>query len=345
MHKLLFFLIIPLLSFSQMREKPVLFSHKGDYIHVFSKFSFPESWRGFNREELVSYDQKNYNIGSTYLLKEGKKIVAKINIYIYPSEATNENLREQFNAFKIVVNRNATNAPNLIPEFVKLKSDKIVVSGIRSSFDYNIMIPDFFKGQKEQKNSSMFSLYDCGLWNIKFRMTSEKYDATKLKEFEQSFVNSFKLLEIADNNAFDNKTKVNIVISKTAQRDSLMLKSIITEAEAKKEWLSKNKSINELSSGVNDFDIEASVYALEELVKFYETNKDKWTATDETKQYLEEISRIVKSNKIKDFVYDRTEGVVIYDEGEKNKSDYYDFKLKSDINEATKELMYKIYYE
>ncbi len=328
-----------------MREKPVLFSHKGDYIHVFSKFSFPESWRGFNREELVSYDQKNYNIGSTYLLKEGKKIVAKINIYIYPSEATNENLREQFNAFKIVVNRNATNAPNLIPEFVKLKSDKIVVSGIRSSFDYNIMIPDFFKGQKEQKNSSMFSLYDCGLWNIKFRMTSEKYDATKLKEFEQSFVNSFKLLEIADNNAFDNKTKVNIVISKTAQRDSLMLKSIITEAEAKKEWLSKNKSINELSSGVNDFDIEASVYALEELVKFYETNKDKWTATDETKQYLEEISRIVKSNKIKDFVYDRTEGVVIYDEGEKNKSDYYDFKLKSDINEATKELMYKIYYE
>ena len=345
MHKLLFFLIIPLLSFSQMREKPVLFPHKGDYIHVFSKFSFPESWRGFNREELVSYDQKNYNIGSTYLLKEGKKIVAKINIYIYPSEATNENLREQFNAFKIVVNRNATNAPNLIPEFVKLKSDKIVVSGIRSSFDYNIMIPDFFKGQKEQKNSSMFSLYDCGLWNIKFRMTSEKYDATKLKEFEQSFVNSFKLLEIADNNAFDNKTKVNIVISKTAQRDSLMLKSIITEAEAKKEWLSKNKSINELSSGVNDFDIEASVYALEELVKFYETNKDKWTATDETKQYLEEISRIVKSNKIKDFVYDRTEGVVIYDEGEKNKSDYYDFKLKSDINEATKELMYKIYYE
>ena len=345
MHKLLFFLIIPLLSFSQMREKPVLFSHKGDYIHVFSKFSFPESWRGFNREELVSYDQKNYNIGSTYLLKEGKKIVAKINIYIYRSEATNENLREQFNAFKIVVNRNATNAPNLIPEFVKLKSDKIVVSGIRSSFDYNIMIPDFFKGQKEQKNSSMFSLYDCGLWNIKFRMTSEKYDATKLKEFEQSFVNSFKLLEIADNNAFDNKTKVNIVISKTAQRDSLMLKSIITEAEAKKEWLSKNKSINELSSGVNDFDIEASVYALEELVKFYETNKDKWTATDETKQYLEEISRIVKSNKIKDFVYDRTEGVVIYDEGEKNKSDYYDFKLKSDINEATKELMYKIYYE
>lgn len=328
-----------------MREKPLLFSHKEDYIHVFSKFSFPENWQGFNREELVSYDQKNYNIGSTYLLKEGKKIVAKINIYIYPSEATNENLREQFNAFKTVINRNATNVPILIPEFVKLKSDKIVVSGIRCSFDYNIMIPDFFKGQKEQKNSSLFSLYDCGLWNIKFRMTSEKYDATKLKEFEQSFVNSFKLLEIADNNAFDNKTKVNIVISKTAQRDSLMLKSIIKEAEAKKEWLSKNKSINELSSGVNDFDIEASVYALEELVKFYETNKDKWTATDETKQYLEEISRIVKSNKTKDFVYDRTEGVVIYDEGEKNKSDYYDFKLKSDINEATKELMYKIYYE
>ena len=345
MYKFLLFFIIPFLSFSQMREKPLLFSHKGEYIHTFSKFAFPDYWQGFNREELVSYDQKNYNIGSTYLLKDGKKLVAKINIYIYPSEATNENLREQFNAFKIAVNRNATNAPNLIPEFLKLENEKVAVSGIRSVFDYNLMIPDFFKGQKEQKNTSLFSLYDCGVWNIKFRMTSEKLDASKLKDFEQSFVNSFKLLEVAKNNAFDDKTKVNIVISKTAQRDSLMLKSIITEAEAKKEWLSKNKSINELSSGINDFNIEASIYALDELVKFYEANKNKWTATDETKQYLEEISRIVKANKTKDFIYDRTEGVVIYDEGEKNKSDYFDFKLKNNINEALKELMYKIYYE
>jgi hypothetical protein len=75
--------------------------------------------------------------GSTYLLKDGKKLVAKINIYIYPSEATNENLREQFNAFKIAVNRNATNAPNLIPEFLKLENEKVAVSGIRSVFDYN----------------------------------------------------------------------------------------------------------------------------------------------------------------------------------------------------------------
>jgi uncharacterized phage-like protein YoqJ len=53
----------------------------------------------------------------------------------------------------------------------------------------------------------------------------------------------------------------------------------------------------------------------------------------------------LQATKIKDFIYDRTEGVVIYDEGEKNKSDYFDFKLKNNINEALKELMYKIYYE
>lgn len=345
MYKILLFFIIPFLSFSQMREKPLLFSHKGEYVHVYSKFSFPENWRGFNREELVSFDQKNYNIGSTYLLKEGKKNVAKINIYIYPSEATNENLREQFNAFKIVVNRNATNNPSLTPEFVKLKNDKVVVSGIKCIFDYNLMIPDFFKGEKEQKNKSLFSLYDCGAWNIKFRMTSETYDATKLKEFEQSFVNSFKLLEITENNIFGNKTKVNIVISKTAQRDSLMLKSIIAEAEAKKAWLSKNKSINELSTGINDFEIEAHVFALEEMMKFYEENKNKWEATNETKQYLEEISRILKAGKTKDFIYERTEGVINYSEGEKNKDSYFDFKLKNDINEPAKEILYKIYYE
>ena len=49
MYKFLLFFLIPFLSFSQMREKPLLFSHKGEYIHTFSKFAFPDYWEGFNK--------------------------------------------------------------------------------------------------------------------------------------------------------------------------------------------------------------------------------------------------------------------------------------------------------
>lgn len=343
MKKIILLLLIPLFSLAQLRKNPVELKTDLDFTHI-SKFVFPSKWKDFKRTKVVSYDEKNYNIGVSYSLKEGKKNTT-VSIYIYPSDASNENLREQFLSFREVINTNAQNHSKLNPEFVKLNSEHYIISGIRSTFDYDILIPDFFKGQKIQKNKSIISIYDCGIFNVKFRMTSDALQESQLKMYENNFTEDFNISSLAERYPFDNDTKINLIISKTAQRDSLMIKSIITEAEAKKAWLTKNKSEKEFPTGINDFEIDSHVFALEELVKFYETNKNKWEASKETIKFLDEITKIVKENKTKDFIYEKTEGIIIYPDGENNINSYIDFKNKNNISEASKELMYKIAYQ
>lgn len=339
---LFLFAILFNLSYSQQRNQPTEIKSKSDFTHK-TGIIFPKEWNGFKRDRLVSYDQGNNNIGVTYYFKANKNIT-NISIYIYPAEVSNENLRDQFLSFKTVVHRNSTNQPDISPEFVKLKSDKVIVKGLKSYFDYNLIVPDFMKGQKEQVNKSFFAVYDCGKWNIKFRISVENGNLDRLKQLESSLISNFDPVKIAEKYPLEDGKNANILVSKTAQRDSLMLKAIIDEAETKKEWLNTNKSIEELSSGISDFEIESHVSSIQQKLKFYNENKDKTKGSDVTKSYFENLNKIVDNGFLKDFIYAQTFGVVIYPEGEKRKTLYADFLRQNNIPDDIIELMYRIYY-
>lgn len=339
---LFFFILVYNFCFSQQRNQPLEIKSNSDFTHITGAI-FPKEWNGFKRDRLVSYDAKNYNIGATYYFKANKK-VTNVSIYIYPAEVSNENLRDQFLSFKEVVNRNATNHPEILPEFVKLKSKEVIVNGLKSYFDYNIIVPDFMKGQKDQNNKSLFSVYDCGKWNVKFRISVENGDFERVKQLENAVMASFEPIKIAEKYQLEGGKNAEILISKTAQRDSLMLKSTIEEAEAKKEWLNTNKSIEELSAGFSDFEIESYISAIQTKLKFYTENKDKVTGSEKTKNYFENLQKIVDNGFLKDFIYSQTFGVVVYPDGENRKNLYYDFLKQNNIPEDIIELMYKIYY-
>lgn len=343
MRKLLFlFILIYNFCSSQQRNQPVEIKTSSDYTHT-TGVIFPKEWNGFKRDRLVSYDTKNYNVGVTYYFKANKKIT-NISIYIYPAEVSNENLRDQFLSFKEVVNRNATNHPEISPEFVKLKSEKVIVNGLKSYFDYNIIVPDFMKGQKDQNNKSLFSVYDCGKWNVKFRISVENGDFERVKQLENAVMASFEPIKIAEKYQLEGGKNAEILISKTAQRDSLMLKSTIEEAEAKKEWLNANKSAEELSAGFSDFEIESYISAIQQKLKFYNDNKDKIIGNEKTKIYFESLQKIIENGFLKDFIYSQTFGVIIYPDGENRKNLYSDFIKQNNIPEDIIELMYRIYY-
>ncbi|TDX86240.1 hypothetical protein [Epilithonimonas xixisoli] len=343
MRKFLFLLVLIYnFCFSQQRNQPLEIKSNTDFTHK-TGVKFPKEWNGFKRDRLVSYDTNNYNIGATYYFKANKK-VTNISIYIYPAEVSNENLRDQFLSFKTIVNRNATNHPEISPEFVILKSEKVIVNGVKSYFDYNIIVPDFMKGQKDQNNKSLFSVYDCGKWNVKFRVSVENGDFERVKQLENALMVSFEPIIIAEKYLLESGENAKILVSKTAQRDSLMLKSTIEEAETKKEWLNTNKSVAELSSGFSDFEIESSIDAIQQKLKFYNENKDKITGSEETKKYFDNLQKIIDNGFLKDFIYSQTFGVVIYPEGENRKSLFNDFINQNNIPEDIIELMYKIYY-
>ncbi|MBV6880099.1 hypothetical protein NG800_007490 [Epilithonimonas ginsengisoli] len=339
---LLLFILIYNFCLSQQRDQPLEIKSNADFIHK-TGVIFPKEWNGLKRDRLVSYDKNNDNVGATYYFKANKK-VTNISIYIYPAEVSNENLRDQFLSFKTVVNRNATNQPDISPEFVKLKSEKVVINGLKSYFDYNIIVPDFMKGQKEQKNKSFFSVYDCGKWNVKFRISVEDGDFDRVKQLEKALIAYFEPVKIAEKYQIESGKNAEILISKTAQRDSLMLKSTIEESEAKKEWLNTNKSAAELSAGFSDFEIESHVSAIQHKLKFYNEKKDKIAGSEETKKYFENLQKIYDNGYLKDFIYSQTFGVVIYPDGENRKNLYSDFVKQNNIPQDIIELMYRIYY-
>ncbi len=343
MRKFIFlFIVLYNFCFSQQRNQPLEIKSNTGFTHK-TGVIFPKEWNGFKRDRLVSYDKNNDNVGATYYFKANKKIT-NISIYIYPADVSNENLRDQFLSFKTIVNRNATNHPEISPEFVKLKSEKVIVNGLKSYFDYNIIVPDFMKGQKDQNNKSLFSVYDCGKWNVKFRVSVENGDFERVKQLENTLMASFDPVKIAEKNAIESGKNAEILISKTAQRDSLMLKSTIEEAEVKKEWLNTNKSIAELSTGFSDFEIESYIDAIQHKLRFYNENKDKVTGSEATKNYFENLQKIVDNGFLKDFIYSQTFGIVIYPDGENRKNLYSDFIKQNNIPENIIELMYKIYY-
>ena len=341
------FLIIFLFMFgsltAQNKNGPREIKSEKDYIHQKTKVVFPKTLLGFQRVRLVSYDQMGNDVGGSYQLKIGKKVTT-MSIYIYPADISSENLRDQFLSFNVAVNKNALNEQVLKPEFVKIKSEKAIVNGIKTFFDYNLMIPDFMKGQKEQINKSMFSVYDCGKWNIKFRITSESYDEFRLNHVEKLLLALFNPLKIAEENSLEEGGAPKIIISKTAQRDSLMVKSTIAEADSKVEWLNKNKSVAELSTGLSDFDLEAHEYAIMEKLKFYNENKANLAESFATNEYFTGLQKIYDNGYLKDFIYSQTFGVVDFPEGESRSIAYKNFLTTNNISEDVRELMYKIYY-
>lgn len=343
--KLFFLLSIFVSSFflSQVRKQPLEIKSKTDFTHSSTKSVFPETLLGYKRKLLVSYDEKNYNIGSSYELKEGKK-TSIISVYLYPAEVSNENLREQYASFTVAIDRNSQNKPVLKPEMIQLKSENAIVNGIMTVFPYQTLLPDFFKGVKTQDHQSLLSVYDAGKWNIKFRVTSEFEDSDRLRVIERSLVDYFKPIAIAEAFSLKNSGTPDIVISKTAQRDSLMLKSTIAEAEAKKNWLGENKTEAELMLGLSDFEMDSHVFALKEKLNFYKENKGKLEETEPTRKYFESLELIFDNGFMEDYIFKKSFGVVKYPEGESRRAVYNEFIQKHEIPEEVDELLFKIYF-
>lgn len=340
---LLIFWIFPVFTKAQKSFQPLEIKSSKDYIHPGTKVVFPTTLLGFKRKRIIAYDKSYKNIGASYELKVDKKPTA-ISIYIYPAEISNENLREQFFAFNAAVQQNSPNLEYLKPQLIKLSSEKSTVNGILSTFDYDLIVPDFFKGQREQNNKSLFSVYDCGKWNIKFRITSEGENEARLLQIEKLVVTAFDPAKIAEENLINIGSKPSIEISKTAQRDSLMLKSTIAEAEAKVDWFAKNKTEGELSTGLSDFEIESHEFAMAEKLKFFVENKEKLESSPETNEYFKSLQTIAEKGYLKDFIYDQALGIINYPEGESRRKEYKIFTENNSFPVNLTEQLYRIYY-
>jgi len=333
------------LSFSQKRNEPVSLQIKGDYTHLPTSAVFPLLWAGFQREEIVSYDQQNKHIVVSYVQQKNKKSKTVLILYVYPKKSVdNQLLRDEFAVYETVLNQNSNKSVNLKPMFGNISNDKVKVNYIYSLFDHAMGERDFFKGVKYTDKKSLLAIYECGGWGFKIRVSSDEMTNDQLTELKTKAETYFSALDIAAHKPLPISHTPDIILSPVIKRDSMMINAVIAAAESKIKWLGEHADKKELLTGFNDMNIESEIYSIEKMIEFYKAHEKDWPMHADTKKYFDEIISIKDNGKIKDYLYDKYNRLIQYDEGEGKKDEYLQFKTDKNITENTNEIFYKIYY-
>lgn len=343
---LIIFAFYSTLFLSQKRNEPINLQIKGDYTHISTSVIFPLLWFGFQREEIVSYDLQNKHIVVSYVQQKSKKSKTVLTLYIYPKKyVDNQLLRDEFAVYETVLNQNSNKSVDLKPMFGSISNDQVKVHYIYSIFDHAMGERDFFKGIKYTDKKSLLSIYECGGWGFKIRGSSDEMTNDQLSELKTKAETYFGVLDIATKKPLPISHTPDIILSPVLKRDSMMTNAVIASAYAKIKWLEENADKKELLTGFNDMNIESEVYAINKMIEFYKTHEKEWPMQEDTKKYFGEIIRLADNGKIKDYLYDRYNRLIRYDEGEAKKDKYLQFKTDKNITENTNEILYKIYYK
>ncbi len=339
------FSLLYTLFFTQNRKEPVKLAIKGDFTHISTSVIFPLLWSGFQRESIYSYDMQNKHVAVSYVQEEGKKNKTALTLYVYPIKSIdNQLLRSEFSTYEYVLNQNSNKGVDLKPLFGNISNDRVKVNYIYSVFDHSMGERDFFKGVKYTDKKSLISIYECGGWRFKIRISSDHMTADQLAEMKNKIENYFSILEVASKKPLPIDQAPDIILSPVIKRDTMMIRSTIAAAEAKKEWLGTNLEKKELLAGFNDMKIDSEVYAIEKMIEFYKAHEKDWPIHEDTKKYFNEMIRIADSGKIKDHIYAKYNRLIQYDEGDARTDDYIQFKIDNHISEDTNQIFYKLYY-
>ena len=168
---ILFLLIlIPCLCFSQQSIRKI--KVKDDtYHHSQTGFAFPKEVSDFDREDVYAFDRKKENVGANYLSGS-----TKVSVFVYPAYDGYEDRlrREFFRTLEEILASENNEGKHFLVQCVSHEAGQYPIHGLLAEFDY--------KGQK-----SLVSLYECGHWWMKFRITDNGRQDTSLDSVEEQF--------------------------------------------------------------------------------------------------------------------------------------------------------------
>jgi hypothetical protein len=73
--------------------------------------------------------------------------------------------------------------------------------------------PDFFRGTKYTEKKSLLSIYECGGWSFKIRVSSDDMTKDQLAELKDKIENYFELLIIATKRPLPIEKMPDIILS------------------------------------------------------------------------------------------------------------------------------------
>ena len=267
---------------------------KGDYTHLLTQFVFPTKIEGFQRANIYSFDKKNENVGVVY---ENNKTTA--TLYVYPAGNGDENrLRnEYFTSMQSIANvtRNGINATQHVIQY----KGNYICNGI------NAVVKD-----KHSYNS--LTLYECGKWFFKIRITSDNLDSLYLSEFEQKLINQFEPSKLTALNPFNSEVSVHVAPA-VVRSDSIFFGSVLGYTLEKVKWTLDSIPENERASGFPSIHLGMHIAALKAFLSFQKEKCQTCTATAETKQMLSELQEILDKGFLEEFILDRHKMLLNFD--------------------------------
>ncbi|PVX45038.1 hypothetical protein C8C85_0801 [Flavobacterium sp. 103] len=300
----------------QERKSPKKIKVNGDYVHSETKTNFPEIFDVYKRIDVYSFDKQDENIGVTYENETSDKKTT-ISIYIYPTnEATEDRLRnEYFNSMQSIANF-SKNGINATQKLIRKVGDKYICNGIKAEM-------------KNDKNEiTQLSLFECGNWFYKIRLTTNELDTNQVENVEKKIVEKFEPTRLTGTKLLN--TKATIIFAKAVMRDSTMLGSVMGGALKKLAWANENIKENERLSGFPDLYLEMQIESIKEIVAF--ETKHKFKTLDSTREYLDQYNEIINAGFLAEYLMEKNNMLMIVPENIKlNFTAYEEWKKNHPI--------------
>lgn len=298
----------------------------GAYIHPYARMVFPERLDVYPRIDIYAFDARKTDIGVVYKDKSNQ---TEIVVYVYPAGVGYEG--------------------RLRTEYQKsLQSVALVSFGVHASqhvvrHQGEKYICNGFQAVMRDANSTYNSLtvYECGEWFLKVRVTSTILDSAQVVALEQKIYTQFDPTKLTEVSPLNVKAKGSF--SKAAYRDSVLLGSAMLAAKEKINWASVHVAENERASGFPDLYLDMHVAALRAFMQFQYIGK--FNMTNPTRKYLDDLQLITEAGFLSEFVMDQFGMILILPEKAlTNYEAYLDWKQNQKITVDLNQMLYVISY-
>ena len=281
-------ILFPYVCFSQRNIKV-----KGNtYLHRKTGFELPKEIGKFNRSDIHAFDRKKEDIGANYV--DGS---TKVSVYVYPAyEGYEDRLRREFfRTLYEIVAVNDTEEQEFAIKCISHHSGQYLIHGLLTNFIYN--------GKK-----SLFSLYECGHWWLKFRITDNNSNETSLDPIEAQFRNSLDPSILISSNPLN--VKVTVSFQKTAFRDSLMLGCVMGQALEKVKWMKENMDSLELQAGIPSLYLDYNIAGVDGAIDFVQKHPE-MSSSSATNEMLDFLIAVKNEGYLEEMFFDEKQGGII----------------------------------
>ncbi|MBR5081785.1 MAG: hypothetical protein IKX35_04990 [Bacteroidales bacterium] len=293
MKRLLLLFALTLLLGQLQAQSPKKIKAKGDYVHAPTSAVFPLQLGDYHRDKLYSYDKKKENVGGVYESANKKTL---LSVYVYPAgNGYDRRIHDEYSELMQEL-ANYRGGLHAISNAVSYQNEGLKINGLKSVFT-----------SSENENESL-TLYECGKWWFKMRITSSDLDTCQMSQLEKNVMDYFVPTNYVKNDPLG--LKFDVHVAPAAIPDSLMLCCVLGAIIGELQWIDENVDSLERISGFPSLYLEAQMASVEGFVKA-EKDHPELPGGEEIHHQLEQLNRIIDNGFLEEYLVDQYFGWLI----------------------------------